>query len=82
MEMETLKKELLRIKTKPKTVRTLVKDAIERAGSIGKLSVKTGLRRQSIKLWLIGAVIPTDETLTTLITWMSNEVAKEKSNET
>lgn len=82
MKMETLKNELLRIKAKPQTVRTLVKEAIEHAGSIGKLSVKTGLRRQSIKLWAIGAVLPTDETLTTLITWLSDEVAKEKSDET
>ena len=56
--------------THAKLFQEVVGLAVKQAGSIKKVAKATGLRRQSIALWLRGGIVPAPESVRTVLRWL------------
>lgn len=51
----------------------VLREAIAKAGSITRLAKATGIRRQTIAMWLRGAVVPMERTVRTTLEWLKSQ---------
>ena len=53
----------------------VISTAIDRAGSISKLSNEAGVRRQSLALWARGSVVPSQTNVRLILDWLKGRAA-------
>ncbi len=49
---------------------SILKEAVNQAGSLSRLAESTGLRRQSLSLWLRSAVVPSPKSVRIVLDWL------------
>ena len=70
MRFNDLEATLEAITRYPEQSMVALRSALDRAGSMSRLADETGIRRQTIAMWLRGAVIPVDRNVRTILAWL------------